>query len=246
MLLLRCGLAAWCLCLTPGKRCGLASLGPARDNARSEIHKPASPRERSFNRTTPGRPARRPQELESRKRAPLYQKKQEEELKASVEKAQECECRAVEAEMRCKEARSELEAAERRLGEAQEQLVRQAKQAAEAQEQLAEQHALELQRLAMERTRLQVGGKGAYQRGPLGWVSLRACMQGRTHGGARPAAPSGGASSIHSMHARCLQARLPAHGITISCCCPSLPLENPAIHVSWLLQPRPLLPWHDA
>ena len=44
-------------------------------------------------------------DLESRKRAPLYQKKQEEELRAAVEKAQECEIRAQEAELRCKEAK---------------------------------------------------------------------------------------------------------------------------------------------
>lgn len=44
-------------------------------------------------------------DLESRKRAPLYQKKQEEELKAAVEKAQECEIRAVDAEIKYKEAK---------------------------------------------------------------------------------------------------------------------------------------------
>lgn len=44
-------------------------------------------------------------DLESRKRAPLYQKKQEEELKAAIEKAQECEIRAVDAEMKHKEAK---------------------------------------------------------------------------------------------------------------------------------------------
>lgn len=44
-------------------------------------------------------------DLESRKRAPLYQKKQEEELKAAIEKAQECEIRAVDAEIRYKEAK---------------------------------------------------------------------------------------------------------------------------------------------
>jgi len=43
--------------------------------------------------------------LESRKRAPLYQKKQEEELKAAVDKAQECEIRAAEAELNYKEAK---------------------------------------------------------------------------------------------------------------------------------------------
>lgn len=44
-------------------------------------------------------------DLETRKRAPLYQKKQEEELKAAVEKAQEAEIRATEAELKCKEAK---------------------------------------------------------------------------------------------------------------------------------------------
>ncbi len=44
-------------------------------------------------------------DLESRKRAPLYQKKQEEELKAAMEKAQECEIRAVDAEIKYKEAK---------------------------------------------------------------------------------------------------------------------------------------------
>ena len=44
-------------------------------------------------------------DLESRKRAPLYQKKQEEELKAAIEKAQECEIRTVDAEMKYKEAK---------------------------------------------------------------------------------------------------------------------------------------------
>lgn len=44
-------------------------------------------------------------DLESRKRAPLYQKKQEEELKAATEKAQECEIRAVDAEFKYKEAK---------------------------------------------------------------------------------------------------------------------------------------------
>ena len=44
-------------------------------------------------------------DLESRKRAPLYQKKQEEELRAVTEKAQEAETRAHEAETRFKEAK---------------------------------------------------------------------------------------------------------------------------------------------
>ena len=44
-------------------------------------------------------------DLESRKRAPLYQKKQEEELRAVTEKAQEAEIRAQEAEVKFKEAK---------------------------------------------------------------------------------------------------------------------------------------------
>lgn len=45
-------------------------------------------------------------DLESRKRAPLYQKKQEEELRAVTEKAQEAELRAQEAELKFKEAKA--------------------------------------------------------------------------------------------------------------------------------------------
>lgn len=44
-------------------------------------------------------------DLETRKRAPLYQKKQEEELRAATEKAQEAEGRAQEAEAKFKEAK---------------------------------------------------------------------------------------------------------------------------------------------
>lgn len=44
-------------------------------------------------------------DLESRKRAPLYQKKQEEELRAATEKAQEAEARAKDAELKSKEAK---------------------------------------------------------------------------------------------------------------------------------------------
>lgn len=44
-------------------------------------------------------------DLEKRKRAPLYQKKQEEELKAAVDKAADAEVRAAEAEARYKEAK---------------------------------------------------------------------------------------------------------------------------------------------
>ena len=47
-------------------------------------------------------------DLESRKRAPLYQKKQEEELKAAIEKAQECEIRTADAEIKYKEAKASL------------------------------------------------------------------------------------------------------------------------------------------
>lgn len=42
-------------------------------------------------------------DLESRKRAPLYQKKQEEELRVATEKAAEAEARAQEAESKAKE-----------------------------------------------------------------------------------------------------------------------------------------------
>ena len=45
------------------------------------------------------------QDLETRKRAPLYQKKQEEELRAAAEKAAEAELRVQEVELRCKEAK---------------------------------------------------------------------------------------------------------------------------------------------
>ena len=45
------------------------------------------------------------QDLETRKRAPLYQKKQEEELRAAAEKAVESELRMQDAELRCKEAK---------------------------------------------------------------------------------------------------------------------------------------------
>jgi DNA repair exonuclease SbcCD ATPase subunit len=47
-------------------------------------------------------------DLESRKRAPLYQKKQEEELKAAVDKAVEAETRAQEAELKMKEVKVKL------------------------------------------------------------------------------------------------------------------------------------------
>lgn len=42
-------------------------------------------------------------ELESRKRAPLYQKKQEEELRVANEKAAEAEVRAQDAELKAKD-----------------------------------------------------------------------------------------------------------------------------------------------
>ena len=45
-------------------------------------------------------------DLESRKRAPLYQKRQEEELAAAVEKAAEAEARAASAEGRAKDAKA--------------------------------------------------------------------------------------------------------------------------------------------
>ncbi|GIL68311.1 hypothetical protein Vafri_21594 [Volvox africanus] len=87
------------------------------------------------------------QELESRKRAPLYQKKQEEELKAAVEKAKECEVRTLEAELRSKELRASVEALQKELVELQDTSAAGARQAAQAHEDLVERHALELQRL---------------------------------------------------------------------------------------------------
>jgi hypothetical protein len=45
------------------------------------------------------------QDLETRKRAPLYQKKQEEEMRAASDKAAEAELRAQEAEIKYKEAK---------------------------------------------------------------------------------------------------------------------------------------------
>ena len=44
-------------------------------------------------------------DLETRKRAPLYQKKQEEELRAAMDKASDAEARAVDADARAKEAK---------------------------------------------------------------------------------------------------------------------------------------------
>ncbi len=96
--------------------------------------------------------------MESRKRAPLYQKKQEEELKAAVEKAQECEVRAIEAELRAKEAAAETEVAQKRLAELQEEAAAVARAAARAAEEAAEKHALEVQRLNLENAVTQVGG----------------------------------------------------------------------------------------
>lgn len=96
------------------------------------------------------------QELESRKRAPLYQKKQEEELKAAVEKAQECEVRAIEAELRAKQAAAETEAAQKLLAELQGEVAATARAAARSAEEAAEKHALEVQRLSLESAVTQV------------------------------------------------------------------------------------------
>ncbi|KXZ43594.1 hypothetical protein GPECTOR_86g388 [Gonium pectorale] len=89
-------------------------------------------------------------ELESRKRAPLYQKKQEEELKAAIEKAQECEVRAIEAELRAKDLLTQLEAAQKQLADFQESASSSTRQFTRAQEELAERHALEVQRLMLD------------------------------------------------------------------------------------------------
>jgi hypothetical protein len=75
---------------------------PAATRARRQLLMPPPP---------PAAPLPRPQDLESRKRAPLYQKKQEDELRAANEKAQEAEIRAQEAELRAKEVKARAGAA---------------------------------------------------------------------------------------------------------------------------------------
>lgn len=47
-------------------------------------------------------------DLETRKRAPLYQKKQEEELRAALEKAADSDLRATQAELKYKDAKVRL------------------------------------------------------------------------------------------------------------------------------------------
>lgn len=96
------------------------------------------------------------QDLESRKRAPLYQKKQEEELRAFTEKAAEAETRATHAEGKAKDACAELETAQQCLADAGVAAERAAKAAASAAGLAAEQHQLELARLALEAAKAQV------------------------------------------------------------------------------------------
>lgn len=86
-------------------------------------------------------------DLESRKRAPLYQKKQEEELRAVKEKATEADVRAMEADMKAREAASALEDAQRTVTVLQEELEK-AKQA--SMEELAD--AKEAMELAIQRS----------------------------------------------------------------------------------------------
>ncbi len=127
------------ICLCARRSCAVAH---AMNAPTSLIHTvPSNPRRLA---------TRAPQELESRKRAPLYQKKQEEELKAAVEKAQECEARAIEAELRAKELRAETEAAERKAAELQEALANVTRQSAKELADVNERHALEVQRLTLE------------------------------------------------------------------------------------------------
>ncbi|KFM22412.1 Centromere-associated protein E [Auxenochlorella protothecoides] len=63
-------------------------------------------------------------DLESRKRAPLYQKKQEEELRAALEGAKEAEIRAVAAELAAKEARVNEESATSTVSELRQTITR--------------------------------------------------------------------------------------------------------------------------
>ncbi|GAX77261.1 hypothetical protein CEUSTIGMA_g4707.t1 [Chlamydomonas eustigma] len=94
-------------------------------------------------------------DLESRKRAPLYQKKQEEELRVANEKASEAEVRAQDAEMKMKELKELTEAAEKRSEELGVELEKSKKQSTEVLSDAIEQHSLELQRASHERSLLQ-------------------------------------------------------------------------------------------
>ena len=71
------------------------------------VHRVATHPPEPFPGTGPGKLKTGPllQDLEARKRAPLYQKKQEEEMRAVAEKAAEADIRAQEAEIKFKEAK---------------------------------------------------------------------------------------------------------------------------------------------
>ncbi|MBX9448646.1 MAG: hypothetical protein KL787_02525 [Taibaiella sp.] len=89
-------------------------------------------------------------DLESRKRAPLYQKRQEDELRATVEKAGEAEARATEAELRAKEAKAAADAAEGRVAKLQEELDRALASSNEEISDLHDQLKVAAQRVAAE------------------------------------------------------------------------------------------------
>ena len=79
-------------------------LGPAMQELEEKLEK-AAERERDLYESNKRLEAHI-SDLESRKRAPLYQKKQEQELRAATEKAQEAEIRAQDAELKHKEAKA--------------------------------------------------------------------------------------------------------------------------------------------
>lgn len=95
------------------------------------------------------------QDLQARKRAPLYQKKQEEELKAANEKAQEAEVRVQEMESRLKEAKAEEESALRCAAKLKEEVAILEKKLEEAGVAAEEQLNLEVQKSKLERNKLQ-------------------------------------------------------------------------------------------
>lgn len=63
-------------------------------------------------------------DLEKRKRAPLYQKRQEAELQAALDRAKEAEVRALETDMQAKELRVQLESLQKDLASAKDELER--------------------------------------------------------------------------------------------------------------------------
>ena len=89
-------------------------------------------------------------DLESRKRAPLYQKRQEDELRAAIEKAAEAEIRASDAELKVKEAKTVADAAEQQVANLQEELQRAQTTAAEEAADVRAQEEVVAQRAAAE------------------------------------------------------------------------------------------------